>query len=191
MPTSVPVTHAYKDIFGITIHTYNNLSLMNHFSGAPLNDAIAAILTTDLFVSKGFNVTKVQVTGAKWINYNGNVALTYNLTTVSDPVSAADIIVIIAGVVLIFGTSLIVTGIVSALATGGIVLPASVLAIITGASFIAGLILVIAGAWSIIQGSGGVAGLLTGNTSGILNDVVAIAALGLVGVGLVLYFTRK
>jgi hypothetical protein len=193
MPTDLNTQWQIKDIFGFVIKSGNHVNMLNSLKGVTngaLNAIVAAIVNPAMESSR-YNVTSSQVTNAHWVNQNGKVALAYDLTTISDPIDVTGVVAIIAGLILILGATIISSAIISAIASAGVLLPPSILAAITAATFIAGLILVIAGAWSVIQSSGGIGGLLTGNTSGILNDVVAIAAIGLVGIGAVLYFTRK
>jgi len=193
MPTGLNTKWQIKDVFGLVIKSGNHVSMLNSLKGVT-NGALVSLVGATVnpaMRNSGYNVTDSQVTNARWVDSNGKVALAYDLTTISDPINITAVVAIIAGLVLILGASIISSAIIAAIASAGVLLPPAILASITAATFIAGLILVIAGAWNIIQGSGGIGGLLTGNTSGILNDVVAIAAIGLVGIGVVLYFTRK
>lgn len=189
MPTS---TNAQlKNLFGWVIEDrVKVLNGINHALGNPTPDLIASVLAPALG-SSGNNVTSTQVTNAAWINLNGKVALTYTVTTVSDPISLQALILIIAGLVAAIAGVIITVSILTAAASAGVTIAPSLSVILLALSFVPGLIAVIAGAWNVIQSSGGIGGLLTGNTSGILNDVVAIAAIGLVGIGVVLYFTKK
>jgi hypothetical protein len=189
MPTS---TNAQlKNLFGWVIEDrVKVLNDINHVLGNRTSDLIASVLAPALG-SSGYNVTSTQVKDAVWINLNGKVALTYNVTTVSDPISLQALILIIAGLVAAIAGVIITVSILTAAATAGVTIAPSLSIILLAISFLPGLIAVIAGAWNIIQSSGGIGGLLTGNTSGIMNDIVAIAAIGLVGIGAVLYFTRK
>ena len=90
-------TYTRKDIFGITILSKNFVNDLNAISASIYNGVLADALTLDAFVNKGLAVSSVQVTGSKWINDSGKAALTFQLKTVSDPVTAADIIALILG----------------------------------------------------------------------------------------------
>ena len=189
MPTSTNAV--IKDIFGLTIENrVKVLNDINHVLGSPLNSLIKNILAPSLG-SSIYNVSSTQVTNATWTNLNGKVALQYTVTTVSDPISLQALILIIGGLVGAIAGVIITSAIIASAISAGVAIGASLAAVLLVLSFIPGLIAIIAGAWNVIQSSGGIGGLLTGNTSGILNDVVAIAAIGLVGIGVVLYFTRK
>jgi hypothetical protein len=159
MPTNIPVTYTRAGVLGVPILNFDILGLMNSFN-TPLNDLLNAILTLDKFL--GFNVTSAVVSGAQWFNYHGDVALGFQLTTVSDPITAADIGTILAGLAAIIGGSIIGVSVAASIASGGLALPAAVPAIIVGGSILAGLIVVTAGAASIVQGGGGAVGLITG-----------------------------
>jgi uncharacterized Tic20 family protein len=189
MPTS---TNAQiKNLFGWVIEDrVKVLNDINKVLGNPTPDLIASVLAPALG-SSSYNVTKTQVTNAAWINLNGKAALQYTVTTISDPISMQALILIIAGLVAAIAGVIITSAIIASAISGGVAIGPSLAAVLLALSFLPGLIAIIAGAWNVIQSSGGIAGLLTGNTSGILNDIVAIAAIGLVGVGIVLYFTRK
>ena len=189
MPTSTNAV--LKDIFGITLEDrVKVLNDINSILGHPLNSWINSVLAPSLG-SSIYNVTSTQVTNATWINLNGKVALQYTVTTISDPISLQALILIIAGLVAAIAGVIITSAIIASAISAGVAIGPSLAAVLLALSFIPGLIAIIAGAWNVIQSSGGIGGLLTGNTSGILNDVIAIAAIGLVGIGVVLYFTRK
>lgn len=189
MPTSTNAV--IKNLLGWVIEDrVKVLNAINNILGKPLNSLIHSVLAPALGSSR-FNVTSTQVTNAKWINLNGKTALQYTVTTISDPISAGALVLIIAGLVAAIAGVIITSAIIASAISGGVLIAPSLAALLLALSFLPGLIVIIAGAWNVIQTSGGVVGLLTGNTSGIMNDVVAIAAIGLVGIGAVLYFTSS
>lgn len=94
---NLPATYTRTDIFGITILSKNFVNDLNAIPASIYDGVLAEALTLDAFVNKGLNVSSVQVTGSKWINDSGKAALTFQLKTVSDPVTAADIIALILG----------------------------------------------------------------------------------------------
>jgi hypothetical protein len=197
MPTNIKVQWQYKDVFGIVLRSYSLLNVFNGIktaTGNALNNLIEAGLTVESFVNAGFKVSSVSVANAKWVNSNGNVALYFDLTTVSDPIDYAGVLGVITGFALIVSATIIAGVIATAIATAGLIPEidiAAVISVIRGVIVVVGLILIVAGAWTVVTGGQGIAGLLVGNTKDIWNDVIAIAAIGLVGVGVVLYFTRK
>jgi hypothetical protein len=101
MPTTIPASkQSLPPLLGI-LTPKDTVKELNELPSAVENDIIAGVLDVGAFEQQGFGVSKVQVTNTHWSNNTSNdCVLVLDLTTVSDPLTAADVLaVIIAGAV--------------------------------------------------------------------------------------------
>jgi hypothetical protein len=109
--------------FGASIFDSNDVvAAFNAMPAVVLNDTLAGIFDVDFFVNRGHDVTSSSVNGAKWINYGEKLALAFNLNTMSDPISAADVVaaLAVAGAIVIAG--LTAAGLLDGIAPGLLIL---------------------------------------------------------------------
>lgn len=164
MPFNVPTY-----ILGIDVPWLMNMALPS----SVLNTAISDVLTLEKFA--GYNVQSVAVSGATFYGVSGHLELDYVLTTVSDPINAGEILVIIGAVLLAIAASILTA------VTLGIMAPSAVAAWILVGTLIAGTFSVVAGGVSVVQTGGGVGGLLVGSSNQALGAVAVIIGLGVAG----------
>jgi hypothetical protein len=101
MPTTIPASkQSLPPLLGI-LAPKDTVKELNELPSAAENDIIAGVLDIGAFEKQGFSVSKVQVTNTHWSNNMSNdCVLVFDLTTVSDPLTTADVLaVIIAGAV--------------------------------------------------------------------------------------------
>jgi hypothetical protein len=145
----LPAKKTIKSILGTTVRTINYVNDLNIIPAAVMNDALAAVLTVDTLVTQGLNVLSSQVTGSKWIDVGGHATLNFNLKTVSDPITANDIIaLLIALTTFIIASVLIFVGVATDflgdLIVGGLILAGVFIIIAVGVSLIGSTITSIA-----------------------------------------------
>ena len=168
-----------KDIFGITLKTVNWVNDLNAIPSSIYNGVLADALTLDAFANAGLNVSSVQVTGSKWISDGGKLAWTFQLTTVSDPVTAADIIALILGI-----SSVLFAFLFAALGPE----TAFIGDLLLVGFALAGLFTIAAVTCTIVSSSGGATGLLTGSTNQYINAAVILGLIAVSGIGIYMYF---
>ena len=107
---------------GLITHNYvNTLNGIITITGDALNTIIEGALTLESLAQ--FNVSVAVVTGAKFINLNGKVALAFNVTTVSDPISETQLAIAIGLIIGGLVAAIIAAMIVADFVSDGIAIP--------------------------------------------------------------------
>lgn len=122
-PTTQQFSVLWPTNFPATVVVSNDV--LNVFNGMPqsvLNGATQAALSASFFTNQGYDVTSTTVSNSVWVSYGGNIALQFSMTTISDPLTASDVVaaMAIAGAVMI--TALTAAGLLDGIAPGLLVL---------------------------------------------------------------------
>ena len=182
MPTSIgSIVNAYTSLvswipyIGSALDALGNVNVLAALAtySAPnvQADIIAGVYDVGFFATHGYdNVSAVQVTNVTWIDSNGKLALQFNMTTTSDPLTATDLVaVLVAGAEIVAALIFIA----SAWNAGA---PIWLIAAVSGGVIITALITVSL----VFQSQGGVAALIAPGLAGeILTGLALVAALGI------------
>ena len=170
-----------QQTFGITVPTeipssilgLNVVSIENSLTNAvEMTGDLQAFFAVEKFIA--YQVSKVTVANPKWVSSNGKLAINFNMTFISDPISAQEVEEII-------GLLLIGIGIAFAIPSFGATIgfvPIGIAAYFSGTAFIAGIIVITLSALTAVENSAG--GVL--NSAGGLGAVAVIVGIAMVGV---------
>jgi hypothetical protein len=178
IPTTIPTkAHCYKDLLGIQVCEFklagetNVIADLNALPQQALNDVLAGVYDIGKFVTTA-EVSSIQITNAHWAgNSNNQANLVFNMTTVSDPLTAADVaLVIIAGLETL-------AGVIFAATAWNAGLPVALIALVSGGLFLTAGLTVLSVTVS-----------TAANIYTVLEVVAVVAAVGVIGYA---YFSRK
>jgi hypothetical protein len=138
MPTTIPVSGPSLPSVLRALAPEDTVKELNELPSAVENDIIAGVLDIGAFERQGFGVSKVQVTDTHWLNSTDNkCVLVFDLTTVSDPLTAGDVLsVIIAGAATL-------AAILFAATAWNVGAPLWLIVLVSGALFVIALIVVL------------------------------------------------
>lgn len=173
MKTPVPANLGFLGLNVSVIDLFKDLAPSN-----VLNTVLSSIITLDKFA--GYDVQSVKVSNAVWggdvTMTTGDVTLWYQLTIVSDPLSTADILIIIGLILALIGTGLLVA------LSAGALSPVWIAEFGIVTSYLGAAGLFGAAGVSAVQSGGGVGGIIAGSSNSTLGTAALIIGLGVVGV---------